>query len=455
MEIREKDKGTFKCHFLSKKAFAEIKEVKDNVNPEKIPSALSDAVVFRYFASGQCYDEANETTLTKQMIILHGLYGVPEIIPTIYFYGPYPHLMRETLRKSEKLKDMSIRHHVKEEYTDLDDIDAEERMRRWVINPKYMKNLAEKYGDLSEFVPLFAILNQKQLVGTPLIDLSYDIILHRDKQPEYPRTIHINEERESAVLYSIAIMAKRRFGYLQSAHQKIRWFEKSFPEQNRCCDNVILGKSVPYTQDLKDGVTNKMLILNALSLYHTFFNMKPTIEDLCYTLCSHYFKFNREIEKIKKRFKVGRNYNILKKIKEESMTVDDLISRRLLTVRDYTDWGPIIDGSAKLKEAIGYLSKEGRVEVAYNIKKIATLSPDEEDNLRRIDMLMQKKKEIKDRVLICLAEMKKEKLIDKRGEVVSLRCSFVENEALKEGSGINGECWNKYIEGIKGHIVGF
>lgn len=457
MEIREKDKGTFKCHFLSKKAFAEIKEVKDNVNPEKIPSALSDAVVFRYFASGQLhsYDEANETTLTKQMIILNGLYGVPEIIPTIYFYGPYPHLMRETLRKSEKLKDMSIRHHVKEEYIDLDDIDAEERMRRWVINPKYMKNLAEKYGDLSEFVPLFAILNQKQLVGTPLVDLSYDIILHRDKQPEYPRTIHINEERESAVLYSIGIMAKKRFEYLQRSKQKIRRYGKSFPERSESCENIILEKRVPYTQDLKDGITNKMLILNALSLYHMVFNMKPTVGDLCYALCSHYFKFDREIEGIKKKLYGKRNYKFLKKLDEGSMTVGDIINSGFLPLDDYHDWSPLVDKEAKIEEAIDYLYEVGRVEAANNLAKVTNLSPDEEDNLRRMDMLMQKKKEIKDRVLICLAEMKKEKLIDKKGEVVSLRCSFVENEALKEGSVINGECWNKYIEGIKGRIVGF
>ncbi len=105
--------GTFKGHSWSKKAFAEIKEVKDNVNPEKIPSALSDAVVFRYFASGQLhsYDKVNETTLTKQMIILHGLYGVPKIIPTIYFYGPYPYSMRETLEGTEELKESNIRHY--------------------------------------------------------------------------------------------------------------------------------------------------------------------------------------------------------------------------------------------------------------------------------------------------------------------------------------------------------
>ena len=62
------------------------------------------------------------------------------------------------------------------------------------------------------------------------IEEIYDIILHRNTLSEYPRAIHINEERESAVLYSIVIMAKRRFDYLQSSHQKIRWFEKSFPE---------------------------------------------------------------------------------------------------------------------------------------------------------------------------------------------------------------------------------
>lgn len=154
-----------------------------------------------------------------------------------------------------------------------------------------------------------------------------------------------------------------------------------------------------------------------------------------------------EIEEIKKGFKVGRNYDILKKIKEESMTVDDLISRRLLIVHDYTDWGPVIDVKAKLKEAIGHLYEEGRVEVAYNIKKIATLSPDEEDNLRRTAMLMQKKREIRDSVLICLTEMKKEKLIDKRGEVVSLKCSFVENEALKDGNVIDGGNWRVFKKG--------
>jgi len=383
MEIREKEKGTFKSHSLSKKAFAEIKEVKDKVNPEKIPSALSDAVVFRYFASGQCHDEASETTLTKQMIILHGLYGVPKIIPTIYFYGPYPYSMRETLEKSEKLKEISIRHYLKEEYTDLYDIDAEERRRKWYINGRYINEFMEKYRDLSEFAPLFSIL--KQLVGDALIDLSYDVILHRDNPAEYPRTIHINEEREPAVLYSIAIMAEKRFKYLQDSRRKTKWYGKNFLEQSGSCENIILKKSVPYTQDLKDGITNKMLILNAVSLYHTIFDMKPTVDDLCYALCSHYSKFNMEINGIKKRLNRGRNYDFLKKLDEGSMTVGDIINGGLLSLRDYHDWGPLVDKEAKLKEAIDYLYEVGRVEAASNLAKVANLSPDERKNTRRID----------------------------------------------------------------------
>lgn len=453
MEIGEKDKGTFKGHSLSKKAFAEIKEVKDNVNPEKIPSALSDAVVFRYFASGRLksYDKVNETTLTKQMIILHGLYGVPKIIPTIYFYGPYPHSMRETMEGSEKLKESNIRHYLKEEYADLNDIDAEERKREWKIDERNRKQLVEKYPDLSEFEPLFAILNQERLVGKSLIDLSYDIVLHRDKPAEYPRTIHINEEREPVVLYSIAIMAKRRIEYLQRSRQKIRWYEKSFPERSGSCEDIILEKSEPYTQDLKDGITNKMLILNAISLYHTIFNMKPTVDDLCHTLCSHYFKFDREINGIKKRLNRnrGRNYEFLKKLDEGSMTVGDIINSGLLPLGDYRDWGPLVDREAKVKEEIGYLREVGRVEAASDLAKVTSLSPDEVENKGRIYRLIQKKKEIRDSVLICLKGMKKDKLIDKRGEVISVECSFVENDALKDGSVIDGEYWNKYIERIK------
>ena len=447
MEIREKDKGTFKRHPLSKKAFADIKEVKDKINPQKIPSALSDAVVFRYFASGQYYDGASETTLTKQMIILYGLYGVPKIIPTIYFYGPYPYSMRETLEKSEKLKEISIRHYLKEEYTDLDDIDAEERRRKWYINERYINEFMEKYRDLSEFEPLFSIL--KQLVGDALIDLSYDVILHRDNPAEYPRTIHINEERESAVLYSIAIMAEKRFKYLQDSRRKTKWYEKNFPERSGSCENIILEKSVPYTQDLKDGITNKMLILNAVSLYHTIFDMKPTVDDLCYALCSHYSKFDMEINGIKKRLNSGRNYKFLKKLDEGSMTVGDIINSGLLPLGDYRDWSPLVDKEAKLKEAIDYLYEVERVEAASNLAKVANLSPDEKKNTKRIDVLIQKKKGVRDSVLICLKGMKKDKLLDKRGEVVSLECSFVENGALKDGSVIDRECWNKFIEGIK------
>jgi len=389
------------------------------------------------------------------MIILNGLYGVPKIIPTIYFYGPYPYLMRETLEQSEKLKEISIRHYLKVEYTDLDDIDAEERRRKWYINERYINEFMEKYRDLSEFEPLFSILNQGQLVGRPLIDLSYDMVLHRDKPAEYPRTIHINEEREPAVLYSIAIMAKKRFEYLQRAKQKIKWCEKGFPERSGSCENIILEKSVPYTQDLKDGITNKMLILNAVSLYHTIFDMKPTVDDLCYALCAHYSKFDMEINGIKKRLNSGRNYKFLKKLDEGSMTVGDIINSGLLPLGDYRDWSPLVDKEAKLKEAIDYLYEVERVEAASNLAKVANLSPDERKNTRRIDMLIQKKKEMRDGVLICLKGMKKDKLLDKRGEVVSLECSFVENGALKDGSVIDGECWNKYIERIKGRIVGF
>jgi hypothetical protein len=453
MGIREKDKGTFKSHSLSKKAFAEIKEVKDKVNPEKIPSALSDAVVFRYFASGRLksYDKVNETTLTKQMIILHGLYSVPKIIPTIYFYGPYPYSMRETLEESEKLKESNIRHYLKEEYADLNDIDAEERKREWKIDERNRKQLAEKYPDLSEFEPLFAILNQERLVGKSLIDLSYDIVLHRNKPAEYPRTIHINEEREPAVLYSIAIRGKKRFEYLQRSRQKIRWYEKSFPERSGSCEDIILDKRVPYTQDLKDGITNKLLILNALSLYHTIFNMKPTVEDLCHTLCSHYSKFDMETNGLKKRLNRdrGRNYDFLKKLDEGSITVEDVINSGLLSLGDYRDWGVYVDREEKPEEAIGHLREVGRVEIASDLAKLANLSPDEKKTISRIDRLMQKKKEIGNRVLICLTEMKKEKLIEKRGEVVSLKCSFVENEALKDGNVIDEECWNSYTEEIK------
>lgn len=171
MENREENKKSFKRHPLSTRAFWDLKKVSAELDPKKIPSDLSGAIVFRYFASGQLtsYDNASETTLTKQMIILNGLYGVPLIIPRIYFYGPYPHLMRETLERSEKLKETSIRHHLKREYPDLDDIDAEERRRVWCINTNYRKGLTEEYNDLSGPEPLFAILNQERLVGRPLI----------------------------------------------------------------------------------------------------------------------------------------------------------------------------------------------------------------------------------------------------------------------------------------------
>ncbi len=130
------------------------------------------------------------------------------------------------------------------------------------------------------------------------------------------------------------------------------------------------------------------------------------------------------------------------------MAVGDAINSGLLTLADYSDWGPYVDREEKLEEALDRLNEVGRVEAASNFAKVATLSPDEKRNIRRIDMLIQKKKVIKDRVLTCLDEMKKERLIDKKGEVVSLKCSFIENEALKDGEVIDGEIWRESFKGV-------
>ena len=327
MANQEKHQRTFESNIVSIRAFNKINEIKDKINSNKIPSDLMDAIIFRYFASGAISEPANRTRIAKEMIILNGLYGLPKIIPRIYFYGPYPHLMMESIKDSDKLKEKSIGHYIKNGVLNLDNIDINESKQKWELNQRYKNDYLVKYSDLKEFQPIFSELNHLDL--KELINLSYDILFRRRKPSKYPRVIQMNEDKNPIVLNRIAILATNRYNYLNNFNQKIYKINKKTIKQSKICRNIIFENNVKYTQDLKDGITNKMLILNALSLYHTMFKMKPNVDDLCYAICSHYSMFDMEISNIKKR--LGKDLHIIKKINDEEITFKELLDNRLIS----------------------------------------------------------------------------------------------------------------------------
>lgn len=447
MENQKGNKESFKNDNLSKKAFENIHEIKNKINSQKIPTNLLDALEFRYFASGGVYRAANETRIAKEMIILHGLFGVPKIIPTIYFYGPYPYLLSKSLEKSKPLKEKSIQYLIKNSHVDLENVDATEQKRKWELNQKFKDKCSQKYNDLNEFKPLFSELNN--LDGKSLINLSYDIILHRNKPSMYPRVIHVNEDKNSAVLYSIAVLANKRLNYLEKYNKKITKFDKRFTEQSRSCKKIIFEENIQYVQELKNSITNKMLILNALSLYHTVFNMKPTIDDLCYALCSHFSLFDIEINNIEESLE--KDFETSMKIKNKEITIKYMLNKKLIFASDFSECGDYVNTDDKIDDVIIYLNEIGYNHVAHEIKKKTYLTSEDKKNIENIVNIMQMKEEIKIRILALLNEIKDEKMIHLKNDIVTLNCSFVENSTLKDGNVVDRRCWSNIINRVRGY----
>jgi len=445
MANQKEDQRTFENSIASIKAFKKINEIKDKINSNQIPSDLMDAIIFRYFASGAISEPANRTRIAKEMIILNGLFGLPKIIPRIYFYGPYPHLMMETIKDSDELKEKSIGHYIQNGVANLDNIDMNESKQKWELNQKYKNDNLEKYSDLRDFQPIFSELSHLDI--KELINLSYDILFQRKEPSKYPRVIHINEDKNPVVLNSIAVLATNRYNYLNKYNQKIRKFNKKITNQKKICRNIIFENKVKYTQDLKDGITNKMLILNALSLYHIMFKMKPTVDDLCYTICSHYSMFDMEIHIIKNR--LGKDLQVLKKIKYGSVTIKDLLDGRLISNSKFSDWGDYVSDDDKLDDAINYLKNIGHYDAALDITKKTTLTSDEKKCIERFEEINQMKDTIREKVVEALIEIKNEKLIKMNNNIITLDCSFIEHDILIDGNIVDEKHWRDIMGRIQ------
>lgn len=445
MANQKEDQRTFENSIISTKAFKKINEIKDKINSNKIPSDLMDAIIFRYFASGAISEPANRTRITKEMIILNGLFGLPKIIPIIYFYGPYPHLMMETIRESEELKEKSIGHYIQNGVANLGNIDMNEGKQKWELNQKYKNDYLEKYSDLSEFQPIFSELSHLDV--KELINLSYDILFQRKEPSKFPRVIHINEDKNPVVLNSIVVLANNRYNYLKKYNQKILKFNKKITEQKKICRNIIFENKVKYTQDLKDGITNKMLILNALSLYHIMFKMKPTVDDLCYTICSHYSLFDIHKHTIEKR--LGKDLQILKKIKDGGVTIKDLLDGEFIFKNKFSDWGNYVTDNDKSDDAIKYLKNVGHYDAALDIMKNTTLTNDQKKCIEKFEEINQKKDTIRENVLEALIEIKNEKLIKMKNNNITLDCSFIENDILIDGNIVDEKQWRDIMGSIK------
>ena len=445
MANRKEYSRTFENTAASVRAFKKINEIKDTINFNKIPSDLMDAIIFRYFASGSISETADRTRIAKEIIILNGLYGLPKIIPRIYFYGPYPHLMMKTINGSDKLTEKSIGHYIKNWTTNLDNIDRNESKQNWELNQRHKNGYLEKYSDLREFQPIFSELSHLDV--KELINLSYDILFRRKEPSKYPRVIQINEDKNPVVLNSIAVLATGRYNYLKKYNQKIRKFNKKITEQRKICRNIIFENKVKYTQDLKDGITNKMLILNALSLYHIMFKMKPTVDDLCYTICSHYSMFDMEIHAIENR--LGKDLHILKKIKDGGATIKDLLDVRLISKSKFSDWGDYVNDDDKSDDAIDYLKNVGHYDAALDITRNTTLTNDQRKCIKRFEEINQMKDTMREKVLEALIEIKNEKLIKMNNNIITLDCSFIENDILTDGNIVDEKRWRDIVGGIE------
>jgi len=445
MANQKEDQRTFENSIASIKAFKKINEIKDKINSNKIPSNLMDAIIFRFFGSGAIYETADRTRIVKEMIIFNGLYGLPKIIPRIYYYGPYPHLMMETIKDSDKLKEKSIGHYIKNNVANLNNIDMNESKQSWELNQRYKNDYLKKYSDLIEFQPIFSELGHLDL--KELTNLSYDILFGRKEPSTYPRVIQINEDKNPVVLNSIAVLATDRYNYLNKYYQTIRKFNKKITEQGKICRNIIFKNNVKYTQDLKDGISNKMLILNALSLYHTIFKMKPTVDDLCYTICSHYSKFDMEIHTIEKR--LGKKLHILKKINDGGVTVKYLLDFQLISKSKFSDWGDYVSFNDKADDAINYLKKVGHYDAARDITINTTLTSEENKCIKRFEEINQMKDAIREKVLVALIEIKNEKLIKMNNNIITLDCSFIENDILIDGNIVDEKHWRNIMVSIQ------
>ncbi len=68
--------------------------------------------------------------------------------------------------------------------------------------------------------------------------------------------------------------------------------------------------------------------------------------------------------------------------------------------------------------------------------------------MEKIAKYEERKKEIIENVLYLINELKSEKKkpIEMRGEIVSLKCGYIENDYLGDGKILNKDDWQEFVE---------
>ena len=115
----------------------------------------------------------------------------------------------------------------------------------------------------------------------------------------------------------------------------------------------------------------------------------------------------------------------------------------------FSDWGVYIRDDDKLDDAINHLINKDYYDVALDIKKKTTLTLEEKKCIERFEEINQIKDTIREKVSVALIEIKNEKLIKMNNNIITLDCSFIENDILVDGNIVDQKHWRDIMVSIQ------
>jgi hypothetical protein len=121
----------------------------------------------------------------------------------------------------------------------------------------------------------------------------------------------------------------------------------------------------------------------------------------------------------------------------------------LISKSKFSDWGDYVSLNDKSDDAINYLKKVGHYDAARDITINTTLTSEEKKCIKRFEEINQMKDAIREKVLVALIEIKNEKLIKMNNNIITLDCSFIENDILIDGNIVDEKHWRNIMVSIQ------
>ena len=420
MVYKERTGRGFEKSPLGERVFREVKAIGKTIRPDSVPESLVETIPIHWTAHKNPKNAVNRLFLTKEMFTLRSLTGRPSSTRLIYYYGPYLREMGAALKELQDqgtIRQASMRQDVSPSTPDIHNVDAHEGRHSFILVSRiklayFDDELLERHGDIIEILESIDPWRQ-------LINVTTSLALDRQSMPTFPRAVCPGEELCDSVLNGVEALARRRVATvgrwresIQQGDDLLEEMETGYTSTLRTKFFVKKRERLKFAQDMKDSITNKLLILNAIHIYNHSHGIVPRVDDVAHCLCSHLSLLDNTIRFLKRDFDKKRNFDTCRKLGNESLSIDDAIRAGLIAEDVLSNVGDYLDQKWSMSEAVDHLKREEFFAEAESIRKSSQLDDLEAERLREIESYQQRQRLILESGRVCVEAMADEGLLE-------------------------------------------